>query len=1038
MTKRPTYEELKIKVEELEKEVSRRQRAENALRESDERFRTLLQNSSEIQVILDKDGVERFVSEAAEAITGYAPHDLIGKSGFDFIHPDDQEALSKKFMTLKERKPSFVHAEFRHRTKGGSWVNLEAVGTNLLDDPAIHGIVLNIRDITEQKRAENALRESEEKYRSIIENMQDVFYRSDLKGRLILASPSGVRLLGYQSLEEVLGREIKSLYADPEDRDRFLQAIKENGGRITNYEIVLKRKDGSQVPVLTSSTYYRDHEGNVAGLEGIFIDITERRRAEEALMESESRLKSTFHAAPMGLAIVKDRGFVALNEAHCDIVGYREDELIGKTARMLYPTEEEFERAGNALYTQLWEQGITSTETHHVRKDGEVRRVFLRASPINRDDPSRGAVVAIDDITERRRAEKALRESEEKYKNILNNAQVGIFRTRISDSKLLECNDRFAEMLGFKDREECLASCLFSEHYVDAESRGRILEQLREKGEVNDIEIRFYKTDGSVVWLRGSARILLEAGYIDGVAYDITHEKATLEALADSEERYRSIIENIQEGYYEVDIAGNLKFFNESLVRILGYTRQELSGMNSRAFTNETNAKKLYQVFNRVYQEGKPSKGFDWEIIRKDGTVRMVEASVALIKDAEGHRTGFRGIVRDVTEEKSMEIQLQRAEKMETVGALAGGVAHDLNNILSGLVSYPELLLLQLPENSPLRKPITTIQQSGQKAVAVVQDLLTLARRAVVVREPLNLNDVILQYLSSPEYEKVNEFHPGIETVTSLEKGLLNMMGSSTHLSKTVMNLISNAAEAMPLGGRIIISTRNHYIDSPVRGYDDIREGDYVTLTVSDSGTGISSEDIGKIFEPFYTKKRMGRSGTGLGMAVVWGTVKDHQGYIDVRSDEGKGATFTLFFPATRRTLTGNAPKTVIAEYTGKGESILVIDDIKEQREVAVEMLRQLGYSADSVSSGEEAVRYLQTHAVDLILLDMIMDPGMDGLDTYKKIVETHPRQRAIIASGFSETDRVREAQRLGVGAYIRKPFLLETLGLAVREELRK
>ena len=399
-----------------------------------------------------------------------------------------------------------------------------------------------------------------------------------------------------------------------------------------------------------------------------------------------------------------------------------------------------------------------------------------------------------------------------------------------------------------------------------------------------------------------------------------------------------------------------------------------MSGMNNHVFTNETNAKKLYQVFNRVYQEGKLFKGFDWEIIRKDGTVRMVEASVALIKDAEGRRTGFRGIVRDVTEEKRMETQLQRAEKMETVGTLAGGVAHDLNNILSGLVSYPELLLLQLPENSALRKPIATIQQSGQKAVAVVQDLLTLARRAVVVREPLNLNEVILQYLASPEYEKVIEFHPGIEMVTRLESGLLNMMGSITHLSKTVMNLVSNAAEAMPRGGRIVLSTRNQYIDSPVSGYDDIKEGDYVTFMVSDSGTGISPEDIGKIFEPFYTKKRMGRSGTGLGMSVVWGTVKDHQGYIDVRSEEGNGTTFTLFFPATRQALLENLPKTAIVEYTGKGESILVIDDVEQQREMAVEMLRQLRYSVDSVPSGEEALEYLQKQTVDLILLDMIMD----------------------------------------------------------------
>jgi CheY-like chemotaxis protein len=224
----------------------------------------------------------------------------------------------------------------------------------------------------------------------------------------------------------------------------------------------------------------------------------------------------------------------------------------------------------------------------------------------------------------------------------------------------------------------------------------------------------------------------------------------------------------------------------------------------------------------------------------------------------------------------------------------------------------------------------------------------------------------------------------------------------------------------------------------PIRGYDDVKEGDYVVLTVSDTGTGISPDDIKKIFEPFYTKKKMGRSGTGLGMAVVWGTVKDHNGYIDVESTEGKGTTFTLYFPATREELPADKSHLVIGAYSGDGESILVIDDVEEQRNIASGMLKELGYSVVSVSSGEEGVEYLKTNEVDLLVLDMIMDPGMDGLDTYRKILEIHPGQKAIIASGFSETGRVKEVLSLGAGAYIRKPFLLEKMGLAIKEELKK
>jgi CheY-like chemotaxis protein len=242
----------------------------------------------------------------------------------------------------------------------------------------------------------------------------------------------------------------------------------------------------------------------------------------------------------------------------------------------------------------------------------------------------------------------------------------------------------------------------------------------------------------------------------------------------------------------------------------------------------------------------------------------------------------------------------------------------------------------------------------------------------------------------------------------------------------------------MPQGGKIIITTENRHIDTIKIGYDDIDKGDFATLTVIDSGIGISPEDIERIFEPFYTKKIMGRSGTGLGMAVVWGTVKDHQGYIDLTSTEGKGTEVTLYFPATRKVFSSQGEITSIQDIMGNGESILVVDDIEEQRQIASEMLEKLGYTVTTVSSGEEAVEYLRKHTIDLLVLDMIMEPGIDGLETYRRILKLRPDQKSIIASGFSETVRVKEAQSLGVGTYIKKPYLLQKIGRAIKEELNK
>jgi PAS domain S-box-containing protein len=648
--------------------------------------------------------------------------------------------------------------------------------------------------------------------------------------------------------------------------------------------------------------------------------------------------------------------------------------------------------------------------------------------------------------------------------------------------------------------------------------------------------------------------------------------KTAEKALRESEAKYKSIINNIEDGYYEVDLAGSFIFFNDSMCKILGYPKNELVGMNNMQYMDKENAKKVFRAFNRVYRTGESYKAFDWELIKKDSSKCYVETSVALMRDTSGQPIGFQGIARDITERKQaekalreseetlrgiissvrdgmitvldlegrhlfvsgdpdldkrygikfgdlvglslydifppeevrekiadlqeivetrepkrkdirvnmpngefwhdvsispiydssgevtsfavfvlditarkrtekermeLEKKLARSQKMESIGLLSGGVAHDLNNVLSGIVSYPELILMDLPLNSKLRKPLETIQECGNKAAGLAQDLLTVAKGVAIQKEPLNLNSVVGDYLNSLEFKDLKHLHPKVTVKITPDLELLNINGSYDHIRKAVMNLVLNASESIEVSGNIKISTHNRYLDRPLRGYDDVNIGEFAVISISDDGPGVSSEDLERIFEPFYTKKIMGRSGTGLGLTVVWNVVQDHEGYINVKTDKS-GTTFELYFPIIREEISVRDSSISINDYKGSKELILVVDDEESQREISCRMLETLGYQTKSVPSGEECIEYLKKNSVDLILLDMIMDPGMNGRETYERIIKIHPYQKAVIVSGFAETDEVKKAQKLGAGRYIKKPLTLKTIGLAVQEELRK
>lgn len=386
----------------------------------------------------------------------------------------------------------------------------------------------------------------------------------------------------------------------------------------------------------------------------------------------------------------------------------------------------------------------------------------------------------------------------------------------------------------------------------------------------------------------------------------------------------------------------------------------------------------------------------------------------------------------EVEGRKVIEDKLHRAEKMEAIGMMASGVAHDLNNILTGIVSYPELLLMRLPDDSKLRKPIHEIKKSGLRAAAVVADLLTVARDATQVRACNNLNSLILEYLQSPEANQLCAHYPDVGLEIDLDPDLPGIYCSPTHVNKCLMNLVHNAVEAFQTTGTITLSTKMIAIAEGAETETFPLPGDYLTLEVSDNGPGISDDDLLHIFEPFYTKKKMGRSGTGIGLTVVWNCMQDHGGFVSVQSEEGQGTTFTLIFPAGEGAICRIDERREVVDIKGQGQKILVVDDELTQREIATQILEELGYDVMSCESGETAITYVENEPVDLLILDMMMEPGLNGCETYAEIKKLYPMQKAVIVSGYSASGPMNEALTLGVHSYLLKPYTIEQLGTVV------
>jgi len=710
-----------------------------------------------------------------------------------------------------------------------------------------------------------------------------------------------------------------------------------------------------------------------------------------------------------------------VNKAFCNLFGYHRDEVVGKTPDMLN-AEPNAPEIQDEIYRLMAAGKIWCGEVANRRKDGTLFDCELTIYPVENRE---GEVIAYAgsqrDVTERNEAAEKLVLSENKYRTIIEGAQDGV---TVFDHKgrIIETNDAFCDMLGY-NRDQLVGMTWqdIDAQETEQETKPHI-EELSQAGR-DRFETRHRRHDGAIIDVEVSVRRFGDnPSLFVNFIRDITERKQAVKKLAESEERHRRLFDQSNDAIFVCDSL-SIVDVNKRACELTGYNREELLQMSVLELHPEKERQRLLTLKRGAEPEG--SIRFQSQYETATGEILEVEISTKIL---ESGSSMVQSIVRDVTETKRLQELESRAQRLETAGIIAGQVAHDFNNLLAPLMAYPEFIREELPAGHSVLSLVDQIEEASHKIAEINQDLLAMGRRGHFTQDVLNLNTVVHEVIAE------NKGCPStLYCDYDLASDLMPVLGGGSQLHRMISNLVNNARDAMTDIGRLTIRTENYYRDLDSIDYAQIPKGEYVRLTITDTGCGIPEDMVNKIFDPFFTTKQADKKrGSGLGMSVVDAVVKDHRGFIDLQTQVGKGTSFFVYLPITRMTPEREVPE----EIEGGPERLLIVDDDHIQREVTSQILSRLEYTIDSVSSGEEAVEYLKHDRYDLVILDMVMPGGIDGADTYRQLLQINPDQRAIILSGFSESDRVIEAQKLGAGDFIKKPITSRVIASAVRKEL--
>jgi len=850
----------------------------------------------------------------------------------------------------------------------------------------------------------------------MVEDLAEMVFLADADLRVFYANPTASTGSGYQA-DELVGLAVgRLLDADEELASDARQCMQ--GNVSVHFETFMRRKDESRFPVRVTLSPLRVN-GGVEGMILLVIDETSRLRAEEAVQLSEATLHSIDVAAPIGIGFVRNRLFLEANDRFCQMVGYDRTELVGHPVRALYPTGAEYDRVGRELYSEIAKVGFGVVETQWVRKDGSRLDVLLSAGVRDAGDLRSGITVTAMDITESKRAERAIRRSEAALRSIFLAAPIGI---GVVVSRVIQAvNDRMCDMVG-RSRNELVghsARVVYpSQEEYDRVGRIKYAE-LAEHG-TGAVETQWQHKDGRIIDVLLSSTMLdpddLDAG-VTFTALDITEHKRAERALRESEERFRSIVMRSPLGMllYDVRPDGGLTLVdaNPSADRLFGVDCRQFLGCPAEEVFPDLIGDETVAILHRAAREG-ASWGPAERPYERGGEKAVFEVHVL-----QTSPSSVLIVVRDVTIHKHIEDQLRQAQKMEAVGRLAGGVAHDFNNQLTVIKGYCDLLLYDAAIHGATREALTEIRQAAARAAGLTGQLLAFSRRQVLRPVVLNLNDVIAE-MENPLRRMIGEdIH--LRFVPAPDLG--NVRADRGLVEQAVMNLVVNARDAMPQGGRVTIETANLAAENRQTLAPDAPAGECVLLAVTDTGTGMDEATRQRIFEPFFTTKPVGK-GTGLGLSMVYGFVRQSGGAVSAYSEPDLGSTFRIVLPRV-----GGKAETfpVVADADarlGGTETILVVEDDPTVRHLIVEVLRRSGYSVLEAGCADEALplgNHYQ-HDIHLLVSDVVM-PGLQGPDLARRLRAVRPAMRIRFVTGYAENAAIADRNLPTDAALLTKPF---------------